>query len=427
MLAEQLAEASAWTDVQDSAPAAAAAAAECTPLVTRRSVRFADTVQAGSNGRAPLRHGTPYSAAAWAAEDEDEQSAASSASPVVGSCRRSPLGFLPAASPAAASTAAAAWRRSPLGPMQSAAKPAADQAPMRRFAFGRDEDDSGSSSSDEDDNQVRGRVCDENVRWGWGLRRQGNAAGGNQPFNETAPHSIPTPTHLQLRFDASRMGQRANQAASPSPLRLPASTGGATPMAHPEPPFGGEEEEAEEGYGSYGGVRRGGSTTPGASMLSTSSFSPPQPLVMMAVRPLGRVSLGAGVLPCCCSILPWPAVPAAHSPCLSAGPHSLPSPLAAVAPWRHDEGRQHGAATQRGRGAGVPAACSCPQHPHLTLLQPPHWLRRACRWWMGASRSLPSVLCTRVSCAVIPLCYLKGTTPWVWFILTVSPPIVGVC
>lgn len=72
-------------------------------------------------------------------------------------------------------------------------------------------------------------------------------------------------------------------------------------MAHPEPAYGAfagqDDEEAaeeEEGYGSYpapASVKRGG--TPATSMLSTSSFSPPRPLVLMAVRPLGRVSPGA--------------------------------------------------------------------------------------------------------------------------------------
>ena len=69
-------------------------------------------------------------------------------------------------------------------------------------------------------------------------------------------------------------------------------------MAHPEPRFGGEEEgeeeeEEEEGHGSYSG-RRAPSATPGASVLSTSSFSPPQPLMLLAVRPLGRVRPLAG-------------------------------------------------------------------------------------------------------------------------------------
>lgn len=70
-------------------------------------------------------------------------------------------------------------------------------------------------------------------------------------------------------------------------------------MAHPEPRFGGEEEgeeqeeEEEEGHSSYSG-RRAPSATPGASVLSTSSFSPPQPLMLLAVRPLGRVRPLAG-------------------------------------------------------------------------------------------------------------------------------------
>ena len=149
-----------WAEVQDSAPApaaampAAAVAAECTPPVTRRSVRFADSVrQAGSSGRGALRHGTPYSAAPPGDDGEGQQlqqeAAASAASPVVASCRRSPLGRPPAASPAAA-----AWARSPLAPMQSAAKPAGGEAGLRLFEAAGGEAASDSSSSDEDDDEV---------------------------------------------------------------------------------------------------------------------------------------------------------------------------------------------------------------------------------------------------------------------------------
>ena len=99
------------------------------------------------------------------------------------------------------------------------------------------------------------------------------------------------------------MAQRAQRAVgpTPSPLCFAGSAAEATPMAHPEPAYGAfagqDDEEAaeeEEGYGSYpapASVKRGG--TPATSMLSTSSFSPPRPLVLMAVRPLGRVSPGA--------------------------------------------------------------------------------------------------------------------------------------
>lgn len=123
------------------APTVVAPAAEVTP-VTRRSVRWADTVQAGSPGQGRLRVGTPYSAAA--ACDLAEEGEGSAISPVVASCRRSPLGMPPNSSPAAA-----AWQRSPLAAMQSTAKPAA--VPMRRFAAG---DASGSSSEDDDSSEV---------------------------------------------------------------------------------------------------------------------------------------------------------------------------------------------------------------------------------------------------------------------------------
>lgn len=113
----------AGMEVQDSAPAPGLV--EFTPPVTRRSVRFADTVQPGSSSRGRLRMGTPYSAAAafdLGAEEEEgeEEAVASAASPVVASCRRSPLGRAP---PGASPLPPAAWQRSPLAPMQSAAKP----------------------------------------------------------------------------------------------------------------------------------------------------------------------------------------------------------------------------------------------------------------------------------------------------------------
>ena len=78
-------------EVQDSAPAPGPV--ECTPPVTRRSVRFADTVQPGSSSRARLHISTPYSAAAAFdleadAEEAEEEAVASAASPVVASCRR---------------------------------------------------------------------------------------------------------------------------------------------------------------------------------------------------------------------------------------------------------------------------------------------------------------------------------------------------
>lgn len=113
----------AGMEAQDSAPAPGLV--EFTPPVTRRSVRFANTVQPGSSSRGRLRMGTPYSAAAafdLGAEEEEaeEEAAASAASPVVASCRRSPLGRAP---PGASPLPPAAWQRSPLAPMQSAAKP----------------------------------------------------------------------------------------------------------------------------------------------------------------------------------------------------------------------------------------------------------------------------------------------------------------
>ncbi len=90
--------------------------------------------------------------------------------------------------------------------------------------------------------------------------------------------------------------------AAVSPLRATARTeDGATPMAHPEHSGWQTETHGDEGVGSVAaGVRaRGriatGATTPAVSVLSTSSFSPPQPLVLLAVRPLGRVSRSACV------------------------------------------------------------------------------------------------------------------------------------
>ena len=141
----------AVTEGQDSAPAAAAGtatAADCTPAATRRAVRFADTVQAGSNARGPMRVGTPYSAAAAAAAEAED------ASPVVGSCRRSPLG---ATSAGVSPAAGAAAQRSPLAAMQSAARP------VRRFALETGDSDGG-SSSDEDDGGEVSPVCNPAMR-----------------------------------------------------------------------------------------------------------------------------------------------------------------------------------------------------------------------------------------------------------------------
>ncbi|KAL4458308.1 hypothetical protein ABPG75_013173 [Micractinium tetrahymenae] len=257
--------------VQASAPAGAAAAtaapAECTPPVTWRSVHFAAAVPASSGGKGPLRVGTPYSSAGAAGaggeEEEggqagDESAAAAapspaiqSASPVVASCPRGLPGWT-AASPAAGA-AAAGQRRSPLAPMQSAAKPTVGGALGRRFELQSDD-----GSSDEES---------------------------------------------ELLLDASRMAQRANRAAQPSPLRACARTDdGATPMARPERSGwqAADAEEEAEGSGSVAaGLRaRGrfaaGATTPATSVLSTSSFSPPQPLVLLAVRPLGRARRGGG-------------------------------------------------------------------------------------------------------------------------------------
>lgn len=88
------------------------------------------------------------------------------------------------------------------------------------------------------------------------------------------------------------MAQRAIGAAA-SPLHATAdSTDGATPMAHPERP-GWQAAEAPQGEGPGSVAAKmlaaAGSATPATSVLSTSSFSPPQPLVLLAVRPLGRV------------------------------------------------------------------------------------------------------------------------------------------
>ncbi|KAL4854932.1 hypothetical protein ACK3TF_004403 [Chlorella vulgaris] len=211
------------------APAAAAAGDECTPQVGRRSVRFAETVQqAASSQWAVPRTGTPYSGpAAAAALDAAALAAAGSgdeqayASPVVASSRRSPLGF--AGNRAGSSPLA----RSPLAAAQSAAKPAPALHLSRAKAAGGGWGGSGSSSSSDDE--------------------------GNEAL-----------------FDASRMAQRGNHAATPSPLGqgLPAS---ATPTAHPR---------------RFGGQAGGGATpTTATSALSTSSFSPPRPLVLLA---LGR-------------------------------------------------------------------------------------------------------------------------------------------
>ena len=88
----------------------------------------------------------------------------------------------------------------------------------------------------------------------------------------------------RVLFDASRMGQRGNRgAASPSGTPGGASSGGGrTPTAHPERGSSHLSYEARAAAAAAG--------TPATSVLSTSSFSPPQPLVLLAVRPLGRVS-----------------------------------------------------------------------------------------------------------------------------------------
>ncbi|EFN54247.1 hypothetical protein CHLNCDRAFT_135780 [Chlorella variabilis] len=220
------------TTVTAAAAAAAPSATgvgECTPPATRRSVRFADmTRAAGSERGMLLRMGTPYSHSTAAAlpdgSDDAASPASASASPVVASSRRSPLGV--------AGRRIAAPLRSPPAEAQSAARPAAAVA---RFALERGDGGWGSSSGSDEDGE--------------------------------------------LLFDASRMAQRANRQATPSPARRPAS-GAATPMAHPE---------------RYGGFAAGcggaGAATPttATSMLSTSSFSPPRPLALLAVRPLGRM------------------------------------------------------------------------------------------------------------------------------------------
>ena len=121
---------------------------------------------------------------------------------------------------------------------------------------------------------------------------------------------LPLSLHAMQLFDASRMAQRAQRAVgpTPSPFRLVGlAAADATPMAHPEPALAGGEgadEEDEGAYGSYpasASVRRSG--TPATSMLSTSSFSPPRQLVLLAVRPLGRVSCRrpGGCLPRWCA------------------------------------------------------------------------------------------------------------------------------
>lgn len=108
----------------------------------------------------------------------------------------------------------------------------------------------------------------------------------------------------------------------PSPSRHAlTSPGAATPMAHPERPDREAEAEEEEGYGSYpaGGAVGGRSAavvaaTPATSVLSTSSFSPPQPLVLLAVRPLGRVR-------CCAAI----GLEDKQQPCYAVGEGQSPS------------------------------------------------------------------------------------------------------
>lgn len=272
-------------EVQDSAPAPGVF--ECTPPVTRRSVRFADTVQPGSSSRARLRMGTPYSAAAafdLGADGEEEEAVASAASPVVASCRRSPLGRVPAGSSPLPATA---WQRSPLAPMQSAVKP--------RYGDAARDSDVGSSSEDEE-----GEVRKSSGLLGYW---HGEAAfllrcKCKQPAKGVSikVSCLPFSLLVMQLFDASRMAQRAQRAVgpTPSPFRLVGSAAAdATPMAHPEPALAGGEgaDEEEEAHGSYpapASVRRSG--TPATSMLSTSSFSPPRQLVLLAVRPLGRVS-----------------------------------------------------------------------------------------------------------------------------------------
>lgn len=92
------------------------------------------------------------------------------------------------------------------------------------------------------------------------------------------------------------MAQRARNAGpTPSPARLPAAAAlsGATPMAHPEPAGWDGEAESYASYDAPGAGRRygAGAATPGTSVLSASSLSPPKPLVLLGMRPvLGRVS-----------------------------------------------------------------------------------------------------------------------------------------
>lgn len=165
-------------------------------------------------------------------------------------------------------------------------------------------------------------------------------------------------------------------------------------MAHPEPASGAfavdYAEEEEEGYGSYpahGSIR--GSSTPATSMLSTSSFSPPRPLVLLAVRPLGRVSCcgdGMGVcvlrlLVVCCRSEPT-CMPRDTQPqrvlisLWSASRHPPPSAVTA----RRAAAGQRAPAAQRGRGARVQAAGSGTEHCHQPLLPPGrHKVSRPCR------------------------------------------------
>lgn len=119
---------------------------------------------------------------------------------------------------------------------------------------------------------------------------------------------------LQVLRDASRMAQGGKRGAA-LPSGTPggaSSSGGRTPTAHPER-YGGQELD----YASYeAGAAAGAAGTPATSVLSTSSFSPPQPLVLLAVWPLGRVSEAVGVATgrrCCLGLQ--------HSICS----HALPS------------------------------------------------------------------------------------------------------
>jgi hypothetical protein len=205
------------------------------------------------------------------------------------------------------------------------------------------------------------------------------------------------------------MGQGANHVAA-SPSGTPggaSSSGGRTPTAHPER-YGGQGSS----YPSYEArAAAAAAGTPATSVLSTSSFSPPQPLVLLAVRPLGRVSEleGGGSLQMLLAVAPsaahavmslltqqpsalqslissrcpllLPCCRRAAAGCCAAAPVPLVRGAAPVGRQRSESlGGEQPPSTSRSRPTSAAAGARAAAAPDSSLIQAP---RRSQEWAAG--------------------------------------------